>query len=254
MSVATAPLIERLVQRQALVIVTVLLAVAAMGAVATAWTGDALMTMPPRGSAGYAAMLFVMWWAMMLAMMLPGATPAVLTFAALARRLDKSGAAGLDTAAFASGYVTVWTGFSAAATAVHLGLSRAFGFTGMMALTSTALGGAILVAAGLYQLSPLKSSCLSHCQSPLMYLARHWRKGAAGAFRMGLGHGLFCVGCCTMLMVLLFYGGVMEIVWIGGLAAYVLAEKLIPARSTLKNLTGLLLIGWGSALLWRLAV
>ena len=116
----------------------------------------------------------------------------------------------------------------------------------MMAVTSTALGGGLLIAAGLYQMSPLKYACLRKCQTPLMFFARNWRKGYLGALRMGLSHGLYCLGCCWVLMGLLFYGGVMELRWIVGLALYVAAEKLIPAGTWLSRFTGILLIGWGS--------
>ena len=116
----------------------------------------------------------------------------------------------------------------------------------MMAVTSAVIGGGLLVAAGLYQMSPLKSACLRKCQTPLMFFARNWRKGYLGALRMGLSHGLYCLGCCWVLMGLLFYGGVMELRWIVGLALYVAAEKLIPAGNRLSRFTGILLIGWGS--------
>jgi predicted metal-binding membrane protein len=115
----------------------------------------------------------------------------------------------------------------------------------MMAVISTTLGAALLIAAGLYQLSPLKQACLRKCQTPLMFFARNWRKGYGGALHMGLSHGLYCLGCCWVLMGLLFYGGVMELRWIVGLALYVAAEKLIPASTRLSRLMGIMLIGWG---------
>ena len=102
-----------------------------------------------------------------------------------------------------------------------------------------------LIAAGLYQLSPLKQACLRKCQTPLMFFARNWRKGYGGALRMGLSHGLYCLGCCWVLMGLLFYGGVMELRWIVGLALYVAAEKLLPPSAQLSRFMGILLIGWG---------
>jgi len=111
------------------------------------------------------------------------------------------------------------------------------------------LGAAILIAAGLWQLTPIKRACLSHCQSPVSYLASHWREGWGGAFCMGLMHGIYCVGCCWFLMALLFFGGVMNLWWIGGLAAYVLVEKLLPIGNWLIYATGMGLVGWGALLL-----
>ena len=120
----------------------------------------------------------------------------------------------------------------------------------MMAVNSKLIGGGLLIAAGLYQMSPLKYACLRKCQMPLMYFARNWQRGSLGAFRMGLSHGIFCVGCCWVLMGLLFYGGVMELRWIVGLAFYVAAEKLIPAGNRLSRFTGVILIAWG---IWTIA-
>ena len=120
----------------------------------------------------------------------------------------------------------------------------------MMAVASATIGGALLIAAGIYQVSRLKSACLRKCQSPLMFFARNWRKGYAGAFRMGFEHGVYCLGCCWVLMGLLFYGGVMELSWIIGLALYVAAEKILPIGPWLSRASALALIGWG---LWILA-
>jgi predicted metal-binding membrane protein len=141
--------------------------------------------------------------------------------------------------------VAVWAGFSIVAVILQILLSGKIMLSMMMAVTSMVVGGVLLIAAGIYQLSPLKSACLRKCQAPLMFLARNWRKGSLGAFQMGFEHGLYCVGCCWMLMGLLFYGGVMELRWIAGLAIYVAVEKLVPAGNTLSRMTGLLLIAWG---------
>jgi predicted metal-binding membrane protein len=152
---------------------------------------------------------------------------------------------------FAAGYAAIWTGFSAAAVALQISVQNFVPLTGMMAVIGTTLGAALLIAAGLYQLSPLKQTCLRKCQTPLMFFARNWRKGTAGALRMGLSHGLYCLGCCWVLMGLLFYGGVMEPRWIVGLALYVAAEKMIPASTGLSRHLGILLIGLG---LWTAVV
>ena len=120
----------------------------------------------------------------------------------------------------------------------------------MMVTSSVYFGAALLVAAGVYQLTPLKQACLRHCRSPFDFIAHYWRQGKIGAFRMGLEHGLFCLGCCWVLMALLFYGGVMNLWWISGLAIYVLIEKLAPAGPFVGKFTGVILIVWGA---WVLA-
>ncbi len=198
---------------------------------------------PPSGGIAYAALLFVMWWAMMLAMMLPSAAAAILSCAAISRKIPGQGAWAVP--AFAAGYAAIWTGFSIAAVCLQIVTTRLIPLTGMMAVTSAALGGVLLVAAGLYQLTPLKNACLRQCQTPFMFLARNWRNGLAGAFRMGLSHGIYCMGCCWVLMLLLFYGGVMELTWIAGLAVYVASEKLIPARYHVERVAGIVLMLWG---------
>jgi predicted metal-binding membrane protein len=200
---------------------------------------------PEAGSLAYAAFLFVMWWAMMLAMMLPSAAPAILTYGAVSRKQAENGAPPSAMGLFTLGYAVIWTGFSIAAVALQLVMQNFVPLTGMMAVTSAILGGALLIGAGLYQLSPLKYACLHKCQAPLMFFARNWRKGPLGALRMGLSHGAYCLGCCWVLMGLLFYGGVMELRWIVGLALYVAAEKLIPTGDRLARSAGILLIGWG---------
>ena len=242
---------ESLLQRAALnerrVVLAALVIVTALGLWATFHTGDALMSpaSPAPGTLSYTALLFIMWWTMMLAMMLPSAAPAILTYAALSRKFVQKGAETAPLAMFVAGYAAIWTGFSAAAVALQIGVQKYVPLTGMMAVISTTLGAALLIAAGLYQLSPLKQACLRKCQTPLMFFARNWRKGYAGALSMGLSHGLYCLGCCWVLMGLLFYGGVMELRWIVGLAVYVAAEKLIPASTGLSRYLGILLIGWG---------
>ncbi len=241
-----AALNERRVVLAALAIVT------ALGFWATFRAGDALMSpvSPAPGTVAHGVLLFIMWWTMMVAMMLPSAAPAILTYGAVRRKFAERDAATAPLAVFVAGYAAIWTGFSAAAVALQMSLHSFMPLTGMMAVTSTALGAALLIAAGLYQLSPLKQACLRKCQTPLMFFARNWRKGYGGALRMGLSHGFYCLGCCWVLMGLLFYGGVMELRWIVGLALYVAAEKLITASNRLSRYAGILLIGWG---LWTVS-
>ncbi len=227
--------------------------VAIVGLLGTLYSGDMLMMSAPgeTGAFAYAALMFVMWWTMMMAMMLPSAAPAILTYAALSRKFSDKGASVAPLGLFVAGYALIWTGFSVAAVVLQLLFDDVIALSMMMAVTSAVIGGALLIAAGLYQLSPLKAACLRNCQSPLVFLGRNWQAGHRGALRMGLSHGLYCLGCCWVLMGLLFYGGVMELRWIVGLALYVAAEKLIPAGNRLSHLTGLLLVGWG---IWSIAV
>jgi len=242
-----ASLLQRAAQNDRRVAIAALAIVTALGLWATLRSGDALMSpvAPVPGTVAHAVLLFIMWWTMMLAMMLPSAAPAILMYGAVSRKFAQQGAASAPLALFAAGYAAIWSGFSAAAVAVQIAVHNVMPLTGMMAVTSKAVGAALLVAAGLYQLSPLKQACLRKCQTPLMFFARNWRKGHSGAVRMGLLHGLYCLGCCWVLMGLLFYGGVMELRWIVGLALYVAAEKLIPARFRASRYAGVLLIGWG---------
>lgn len=227
--------------------------VAAGGLFATLRLGDALMmsTAFTGGAVVYPLLLFAMWWTMMMAMMLPSAAPAILTYGTLSRKFADQGRPAVPLVVFVAGYGAIWTAFAAAAVALQLLLSEEIALSMMMAVTSAAVGGGLLIAAGLYQLSPLKSACLRKCQSPLMFFARNWHKGYPGAFRMGLSHGLYCLGCCWVLMGLLFYGGVMELRWIVGLALYVAIEKLIPAGNRLSRFTGMGLVGWGSWTLYQ---
>lgn len=235
-------------RHERLIVLAGLAFVAASGLLVTLRTGDRLM-MPMPGVVSYILLLFIMWWAMMLAMMLPSAAPAILIYAAMRRSMAAKSGRQQPLALFVSGYVAIWTLFSAAAVILQFTTRGSIVLTGMFALTSNLLGGALLLAAGAYQFTPWKSACLRHCQSPFMYFARNWKKTASGVFGLGLRHGLYCLGCCWVLMLLLFYGGVMELTWIIGLASFVAAEKLLPAIGPLRHLAGAGLILWGAYLL-----
>lgn len=231
------------------------------GAVALAWgyilTGAGMDMggmstgglMTPAWTPGYFLLMFVMWWVMMVAMMLPSAAPMILLFAALNRKYEQSGNTVAPTGIFATGYVTAWGAFSVVATCLQWGLQELTLLTPMLASASVTLGAGLLIAAGIYQLTPLKYACLRHCRTPIDYLGRHWRNGMGGAFFMGFGHGLFCLGCCWVLMGLLFYGGVMNLLWIVGIALFVLLEKVAPAGHWIGRFTGIGLIFWGVAIL-----
>ncbi len=197
-----------------------------------------------RWSPGQAALMFIMWWVMMVAMMLPSAAPMILLFSSVAKRSGRA----IGTVLFVSGYLLVWGGFSMIATLMQWELTRSGLLDGMRA-NSLMLAGLLLLGAGIYQLTPAKAACLRHCQSPLRFVMEHWRPGPSGAIGMGLRHGGYCLGCCWALMALLFVGGVMNLLWIGGLAAYVLVEKALPQWRYLGLVSACLLITAGAVLL-----
>ena len=194
-----------------------------------------------RWTAGYAVVMYLMWWVMMIAMMLPSASTAILLFIHAHNNSTESERSYLPTIVFASGYLTAWAYFSALATSAQWHLEDASLLNKMKATTSPVLGGGLLLVAGLWQFTPWKYACLRHCRSPLIFLMARWRSGRIGTFVMGMGHGAFCLGCCWFLMALLFFGGIMNLWWIGGLALYVLAEKLMPAGHWLGCGLGLIL-------------
>ena len=171
---------------------------------------------------------FLMWAIMMVGMMVPSAAPSVMIYAAVARKAARDRTVVPPTLVFVSGYIALWTLFCVLATLAQWGLDRAALLSPMMVTTSPAIGSGLLIAAGVYQVTPIKHACLNHCRSPAHFLSRHWRAGTAGAFRMGLQHGVFCLGCCWVLMGLLFVGGVMDLLWIASIATFVFAEKVIP--------------------------
>src|ERR687892_520147 len=212
--------------------------------------GGGMMTAmaPMAWTPGYAVLMFFMWWIMMMAMMLPSASPMILLFARFNRNQREKGAPYVPTAIFALGYLLVWAAFSLVAVTAQWGLERSGLLSSMMASTSVILGAVLLLAAGVYPLTPLKYACLKHCRSPLFFISHRWRPGGWGALRMGLEHGAFCTGCCWFLMALLFYGGVMNLFWIIGLALLVLVEKVAPAGHRVGWIMGMGLIAWGGGL------
>lgn len=197
----------------------------------------------------YAAVIFFMWWLMMVAMMLPSASPVVLLYGALHRHRGALGA--LE---FLSGYLSVWAVFSLAATLIQ-GVLAASGLISAMYmnLATTTLAAVVLIGAGLYQLTPVKAACLAHCRGPVEALTHHRRTGRAAAFRMGLVHGRYCLGCCWALMALLFVGGIMNIWWIVAITLYVAVEKLAPGGRRLSQLMAAVLLVAGLSLLVKTA-
>jgi predicted metal-binding membrane protein len=170
----------------------------------------------------------LMWAVMMVAMMVPTAVPTTLVYAAVARKAAAQNNPVAPTFVFVAGYIVMWSLFSIAATAAQWRLDQVALLSPMMVSKSTALGGALLIGAGVYQLTPLKQACLKHCRAPAQFLSQNWHSGTAGAFRIGLKLGAYCLGCCWVLMSLLFVGGVMNLLWIAAIGAFVLLEKTIP--------------------------
>lgn len=197
-----------------------------------------------------AGLIALMWVVMMVAMMLPSAAPMILLHATITRRRRARGEVATSTGAFATGYLAVWTLFSVAAVLLQFSLQRAALLSPMLALTHQGVAGVVLIGAGIYQWLPLKDACLRHCRSPLDFMLTEWREGDVGAFVMGLRHGAFCVGCCWVLMLLLFVGGVMSLTWMTALALWVLIEKLAPAGHWLAGAMGGVLVAWGVVVLW----
>jgi predicted metal-binding membrane protein len=188
-----------------------------------------------------------MWAVMMVAMMVPSVSPMVLTFMSVNRARCERQRPFVPTWIFLSGYLVAWTAFSALATIGQWALHGSALVSSAMVVTSPWLAAALLVAAGLFQLTPLKRACLVRCRAPLTFLMTEWREGWSGAFLMGLRHGAYCVGCCWLLMSLLFVAGVMNLLWVAAISLLVLAEKALPAGPRLGRTAGRLLLAGGVA-------
>ena len=228
-----APL-RSLLSRESLIVAA---ALAAAAILAWLWLLSAPMAGASMGgmgmapeplSAAYLVPAFAMWAVMMVAMMVPSAAPMILLHA----RIDRSQTQRrrtLHSLLFALAYLLVWTGFSAAAALGQALLVNA-GIVSDMALSigNRGIAAALLLLAAAYEMTAAKRLCLDKCQSPLVFVMRHWKPGAPGAFRLGVAHGLFCVGCCWALMLLLFVGGVMNLAWVAALGIVILGEKFAP--------------------------
>jgi predicted metal-binding membrane protein len=188
-----------------------------------------------------------MWAVMMVAMMVPTAIPMTLLYAAVARKAAAQDNPLAPTFVFVAGYIAMWAIFSLAATVAQRALDQAALLSPMMVSTSARLGATLLITAGLYQLTPLKNACLKNCRAPAHFLSRYWRNGRLGALRMGLRLGAYCLGCCWVLMGLLFVGGVMNLLWIAAIAAFVLAEKTIPFGVAGGRIAGIAMILAGAS-------
>ena len=210
---------------------------------------DMGMTMNMPWTAADVFLTFAMWAVMMVGMMTASAAPVVLLFAAMQRGRGAPHAPRV-VLVFGAGYLFVWTVFSAGAALAQWGLHQAAMLSPAMTSSSARLSGAILIAAGVYQLTPFKGACLTHCRSPLGFLMSHWRDGTAGALRMGIAHGVYCLGCCWALMAVLFVVGVMNLFWVAVITIFVLIEKIGPAGAVIARVAGVAMIAAG-ALFWR---
>jgi predicted metal-binding membrane protein len=190
-------------------------------------------------------LMFIMWVVMMVGMMLPSAAPMILLYAAVRRRQRRRGHVFATTGVFAVGYLIAWTAFSLLATAMQWGLEQASLLSPMMVSASPYLGGALLIAAGIYQWTPLKHACLQNCRAPAEFLSRSWRNGTGGAVAMGVHHGAYCIGCCWVLMGLLFVAGVMNLLWVASIAALVLIEKIAASGHLFARIAGAMFVAAG---------
>jgi len=195
---------------------------------------------------------FAMWTVMMVGMMTPSVAPMILLYARVGRQARDDGELFAATGWFAGGYMAAWTGFALFASLIQAALCAAGLLTPALASASRPLTGLLLVSAGIYEIMPLKHACLSQCQAPLAFIQHHggFQREPGAAFRIGLQHGLYCVGCCWALMALLFVGGVMDVLWIAALSILVLSEKLLPAGRLVPRLAGLVLIAAGTIFLY----
>jgi predicted metal-binding membrane protein len=206
------------------------------------------MHIPVWGTA-YFWMMFLMWVIMMVGMMVPSAIPMILIYAAVAKKAEKQGMPIASTGAFTAGYILIWVLFSFLATLLQWQLDKAALLSPMMTANSPKFSAGLLMAAGIYQCVPVKDNCLNHCRSPFHFISTHWRPGNAGAFWMGISHGFFCIGCCWLLMLLLFVFGVMNILWIAIIAIFVFLEKVLPLGNQGGKIIGILMGMAGAAML-----
>ncbi len=203
------------------------------------------MPMTPEWTTTDFVLLFLMWVVMMVAMMTPSVAPLVLIFAAINRQRSQQDRPFINTAYLMAGYFLVWTAFSLAATCLQWLLQQISLLNPEMKTTNKILGSVILTATGIFQFTPLKGTCLKYCRTPLIFVLHHWKEGKKGALRMGIENGFYCVGCCWMLMVLLFVAGIMNLLWVALIALFVLVEKISSGVKWIPYLAGFILIVYG---------
>jgi predicted metal-binding membrane protein len=208
------------------------------------------MTMDAAWSARDFVFTFIMWSVMMVGMMSPSATPVLVLFSEMgASRGDRQASA--KSILFGAGHISVWIAFSAIAALLQWTLHQGASLSPEMAVTSSRIAGVILTGAGAYQLSPLKGACLKRCQSPIGFLLSNWREGKQGALELGLRHGVYCLGCCWALMLVLFVVGVMNLAWVAALTVFVLVEKFGPLGTWISRAGGVLMIAGGLLFLMK---
>jgi predicted metal-binding membrane protein len=197
-------------------------------------------------------LMFAMWTVMMIGMMTPSVAPMILIYEQVSRQAATLGRRFAPAGWFAGGYLLAWSGFALIATFAQWQLERLALLTPMLQSASQIFGGAVLIAAGVYQWTPLKRSCLAQCRAPLAFVQRHggFKPGISGSLRLGALHGLTCIGCCAALMALLFVGGVMNLAWIAAIALFVLVEKAVPGGEIISRSAGLAAIVAG---VWLIA-
>jgi len=232
---------------------SVSLATAVLGAAFVAWLVTVQrmegMNGGPGTDLGALGWYVGVWVTMMAAMMLPAVLPVVLLYARVSSERTRRGVAAVGTPVFLAGYLAVWTAFSLLATLLQVALEQASLLTPMMASANKSVSAAVLVAAGIYQWLPLKQACLRNCRNPVQFFVARWRRGVSGAFRMGAVSGAYCVGCCWVLMLLLFVAGIMNLLWVALIAGFVLVERLLPAGRVTSSVAGVALALSGLALL-----
>ena len=255
----TVTTLEAVLRRDRTIVLVGLVGVAALGWLYLLYLARGMagmemhadMAMPQMQTWGAVdlTLLFVMWAVMMVAMMVPSASPLILMMAAANRKRRERDDPLVPTGLFLAGYLLVWTAFSAVATAAQWVLHTTALLSPGMVGTSPALGGLLLLTAGVFQFTPLKRACLTHCRSPLGFVMSHWRDGRGGALRMGFEHGLYCVGCCWILMALLFVAGVMNLLWVAVISLFVLGEKALPRGELIGRCGGAALLLGGLVVL-----
>ena len=267
--------LETVLKRDRAVVVTAVFVLTALAWTYVLWTAASMsaatsassmlgmnmtgMNMAPAGSvwsiAG-CALTLAMWVVMMIGMMTPSAAPMILLYARVGRQARADGKPFASTLWFAGGYLLAWSGFGLAASLAQLALADMALITPMLAAANHIFAGLVLVAAGVYQWTPLKDSCLSQCQAPFSFLQRHggFRRDPMGSLKLGLRHGFACIGCCWALMMLLFVGGVMNLLWIAALSILVLLEKLMPFGRFMPRFVGLVLVTVGAIFIFGMAI
>jgi predicted metal-binding membrane protein len=259
----TATALERLLRRDRLVIAIVLGGLTILAWLQMVRPGDA-----PPGAHGLMpccgarfGVALSMWIVMMAGMMIPSVAPMVLTHAAIMRRrrvahpgTSVASAPFVPSGLFLAGYLLAWAVFSAAAALAQCVLYRSALLDGHSLSIAPWAGGAVLLVAGIFQLSPAKNACLAQCRAPVGYFVTEWREGHLGAVQMGLRHGLFCIGCCWSLMAILFAVGIMNILWGAALTAFVIAEKVLPWRRAIVWAGGASCLAGAAALFYRAAL